>query len=271
MSALKDGSMTETNEKQDTQQELDLLRRNLDLASQEINRINRIKPLANAAAAVVHDIRNSLGVISSTAQFVLNKLSPGEKERQAWELVTRNVESIKNLLTGYLGMARQTEARRESCFLNDIVDRVSHFVDARARKQGVKVETDLARDLPELVLNIHAVETAVLNIAINAIDAMPDGGTLKFATRAEPARSEKRVMLDISDTGPGIPPEIMDKIFMPFFTTKGQGTGMGLYSAKAAVENSDGELACRSRPGETRMTLSFSALVSPRSSPDKPK
>ncbi|OGR88775.1 MAG: hypothetical protein A3A86_03025 [Elusimicrobia bacterium RIFCSPLOWO2_01_FULL_60_11] len=235
--------------------ELATLQKNLQAAQEELGKLERIKPLASAAAAVVHDVRNSLGVIQSTAQFVLSKLKPSAKEKEAWELVERNVESIRHLLKGYLGLARQTENAKEPTSINELVERVTHFIDVQCGKNNIKVVKDLAEPSPRVMVESSAVESAVLNLSINAIEAMAGGGTLKFITEAN--GSDRSFHLVIEDTGPGIPKDDLEKIFTPFYTTKEKGTGMGLYSAKAIVTQNNGRIHCESEPGRTRMVLTF--------------
>ena len=108
--------------------------------------------------------------------------------------------------------------------------------------------------VPKLLLNGSAVESAILNLAINAIEAMEKGGTLTLTTRL---KEDKTIILEVEDTGPGIPEEIKGMLFTPFFTTKVSGTGMGLYSAKAIANQSGGKIHAESRPGLTKMILSF--------------
>lgn len=216
----------------------------------------RIKQLANVAPSIVHDIRNSLGVISSTAQFVLKNLSLPEKDRQSWELVERNIESIKKILSNYLKLAHQAENSREPTSLNEIVERVAAFIDAQSRKQNVKIEKKLDTSLPLIMINLSAVESAVLNICINALEAMDGAGTLRLETRKD--QKNQNAVLEIADSGPGISTDVLDKIFSPFFTTKRNGTGMGLYSAKACIEQNSGKIVCESIVGKgTKMVALF--------------
>lgn len=239
----------------DARKELDALQSQISLARKELEKLERIKPLAVAASSVVHDIRNSLGVISSTAQFVLNRLKPQEQERQAWELVERNVENIKDILKGYLGLARQVEEQKQEVTLNEIIERVLKFVEHQCRKQNIRIEKSLDPNPPQITIEVSFIESAVLNITLNAIEAMGNGGTLKCRTEK---KENKKAILEIADTGSGIPPDIQSKIFTPFFTTKKTGSGMGLYSAKTAVENNGGAISCESKVGAgTKMTLSF--------------
>ena len=241
-------------EKTSAEEDLNKIRGHLEIAKRELQKLERMKPLASSAAVVVHDVRNSLGVIQSTAQFVLKKLKPSDQEKKAWELVERNVETIKKILKSYLGLARQAEGRKESSSINDIVERVAHFMEAQAKKSGVNVVISLNPSVPKIHLDESSIESAVLNLAINAIEAMDKGGSLTFTTLA---KDGKWLILEIEDTGPGISKDLQENLFMPFFTTKADGTGMGLYSAKAILNQNGGDIQAESRPGSTRMILSF--------------
>lgn len=232
------------------------LQKQLDLAKKDLERLEQIKPLAHLASTVVHDIRNSLGIISSTSQFVLTHLKPEEKEKQAWEMVVRNVETIKNILKSYLGFAKQFETNREATVLNDVVNRVCHYLEAPARKQNTKIEKDLETGNCSLLLDVAAIESSILNIALNALEAVEHDGAVQFLTRLD--GQAKNLELVISDTGAGIAPDVQIRLFQPFFTTKKSGTGMGLYSAKVALENHGGKILCESAPGQgTRFTLTL--------------
>lgn len=241
---------------QKIKEEVQTLRSQMEVAKKELEKLERIKPLASVASSVVHDIRNSLGIISSTAQFVLSKQKPQERERQAWELVERNVESINKILKGYLGLARQVENIKEPFSLNDLVNRICRFIENQSRKQNIKLEKSLDPSVPALMIEVAAIESSILNIALNAMEAMEHDGAITFTTRKDDAG--KKVVLEIQDSGPGMPQEVLDKLFIPFFTTKKTGTGMGLYSAKVSIENNDGKISCESRAGSgTKMILSF--------------
>ncbi len=235
------------------------LERQLEAVKDEMERLERMKPLASIASSVVHDIRNSLGIISSTAQFVLSKMEQADQMKQSWEMVLRNVDTIQKILKSYLGLARQVDNRKEPVSVNDIVEHVIKYVDNQTQKAGIAVKKELDASVPNSELDVPAIESAVLNIVINAIDVMEKGGTLTFSTAH--SSGQKSVTIQVRDTGAGISEKNLVKIFSPFFTTKDKGTGMGLYSAKMAVENNGGTISCESKPGTgTMMALSFPAV-----------
>ncbi len=232
--------------------EIEELKRQIELAQKDLERLEQMKPLAQLASTVVHDVRNSLGVISSTSQFVLTHLKPADKEKQAWEMVVRNVETIRGILKSYLGFAKQFETERELASPDQILDRISHFVELQAKKQNTRIEKALSGSGTRLMLDVAAIESSLLNIALNALEAVEHDGAVKFSSGLSEDR--KWFLIEISDTGPGVAAETREKLFQPFFTTKKSGTGMGLYSAKIAVQNHGGSLQFDSRPGKgTRM------------------
>ena len=127
-------------------------------------------------------------------------------------------------------------------------------MEAQAKKSGVNVVISLDPSVPKILLDESSIESAVLNLAINAVEAMDKGGSLTFTTLA---KDDKWLILEIEDTGPGISKDLQENLFMPFFTTKADGTGMGLYSAKAILNKNGGDIQAESRPGSTKMILSF--------------
>ncbi len=232
------------------------LKKQIELAKKDLERLEQIKPLAHLASTMVHDIRNSLGIISSTAQFALTNLKPAEKEKQAWEMVVRNVETIKSNLKSYLGFAKQFETNRESILPNDIINRVCHFIETQAKKQNTRIEKNLDGTNTYLMLDVAAIESSILNMALNALESVEQDGAVRFATRLD--AKDHLFIIEIEDTGPGIPADIQEKLFQPFFTTKKTGTGMGLYSAKAAAQNHGGKITCESTQGKgTKMIFSL--------------
>ncbi len=244
-----------------TPSDIDGLRRQIEVAQKNLEHLEQMKPLAHLASTVVHDVRNSLGVISSTSQFVLTHLKPADKEKQAWEMVVRNVETIKGILKSYLGFAKQFETNREMASPDELVERIAHFIESQARKQNTRIEKKLNSEGARLSIDVAAVESSLLNLALNALEAVEHDGAVKFITSLDPER--KQFLIEVEDSGQGIAPELQEKLFQPFFTTKKNGTGMGLYSAKISVQNHGGTLTLKSQKGAgTKITLAFPLAAS---------
>ena len=144
------------------------------------------------------------------------------------------------------------DTRLEDGDLNKVIQELLEFVGPELDQAGVKIESSLSPDLPPLSIDARYIKQALLNLIKNAVAAMPDGGTLGVQT----LRSGEEVQVRISDTGSGIPEDIMDKIFEPYFTTKPFGTGLGLTIVFKIVKEHYGDISVSSRLGEgTTVTL----------------
>lgn len=152
-------------------------------------------------------------------------------------------EIIKRLML----FARQTPPQKKPVGLNAVVEEALYFLESRCVKQGVSVERRLAAELPEIAADPSQLNQVLVNLAVNAIQAMPAGGTLTIATR----RSGDCVVLSVEDTGVGMDAEVQSRIFTPFFTTKdvNEGTGLGLPVVHGIVTSHEGTIAVQSAPG----------------------
>ena len=128
----------------------------------------------------------------------------------------------------------------------------------RCEEQGIQLKQDLADDLPEIPLDFDAVRQALLNILLNALDAMPEGGALRLSSSCRRYRTRRAVEVAVADTGTGIPDEVLEKIYDPFFTTREGGTGLGLSITLQIVKEHGGRIYLRNRPqGGVIFRLSF--------------
>jgi C4-dicarboxylate-specific signal transduction histidine kinase len=191
------------------------------------------------AAGMAHEIGNPLASIA--AQLRMNReANDPERVRQTFSVVEGEVDRVARLLRDLVTFARRKRDDVTLVQLNDVVEDVMRLIahDPRARK--VKIEKRPAPGLPGVRAKEDHLVQVLLNLSLNAIDAMAQGGTLTIETRAEPAT----VVVRISDTGPGIAPDVASRIFEPFFTTKpaGRGTGLGLFVSRDIVESLGGRL-----------------------------
>ena len=153
-----------------------------------------------------------------------------------------------------LDFARQTKPQKQSIDLNKIALDVLALVKNQASFRNISIITELDEQIPQVLADADQMRQVILNIVINAADAMPYGGTLTLHSSFEP--KSQRVELKISDTGSGIPKEIQNRLFEPFFTTKKSGTGLGLAIAYGVIERHKGELKLESSPGKgTTVTI----------------
>jgi two-component system NtrC family sensor kinase len=178
---------------------------------------------------------------------MLADLPPEDPRREDLQTVVDETLRCRKIVKGLLDFARQTKPQKQSLDLNKVAEDVLSLVRNQASFQNIAIRTELDPGIPTVLADADQMRQVVLNIILNAADAMPQGGNLRIRTCQEPGST--RVMLKISDTGPGIPAEIQDKLFEPFFTTKKTGTGLGLAIAYGIMERHKGELKLESSLG----------------------
>jgi signal transduction histidine kinase len=161
-------------------------------------------------------------------------------------VVSEQLRRLDEVVQTFLKFSRPEQMTLGPVSLITLLEGIRPVVEAEAEAAGIRVSVGASPDLPEVHANYAALENALLNLAINGCQAMPDGGTLTIAAR--PA-SGGRVAITITDTGVGIPPEQLDKIFNLYFTTKPQGTGVGLAMVYRTVQLHNGEISVESSPG----------------------
>jgi signal transduction histidine kinase len=192
-------------------------------------KIDRLVSLGELSAYVAHEIRNPLTGIRTTVQFVGAKLKPSDPRREDLHDVITELDRIEQIITGLLMFARPPAARPQPCDLHQVLDRTLDMVAIQVRDAEVTLSKSYTDDLPLVYADPDLTQQVFLNLCLNAVQAMPEGGELRVGTGVRRYRT-RRSMLDVSfaDTGVGIAKELMDKIFDPFFTTRSTGTGLGL-------------------------------------------
>lgn len=222
---------------------------------EQLGEAQRLASLGKMVAAVSHEIKNPLGIVRSTAEILGNRISkvaPGNEKLAT--IIVEETSRLDGIVREFLDFARPRDIRKSAGSLNAVIDRLLRFMEPELQQKGVEVRTQLAEDLPDILFDSEQIYQVVLNIVINAIQAMPEGGQLTLITGAQ----EGSAVLEVSDTGLGIAPEKLEQIFAPFFTDKNRGTGLGLTIAKNIVDKHQGTLTVASTPGEGstfRMTL----------------
>jgi len=212
--------------------------------------IDRLVSLGELSAYVAHEIRNPLTGIRTTVQFVGSKLKRRDPRRVDLEDVIKELDRIEQIITGLLMFAKPPSARPRPCNLHQVLDKTLDMIDLQLLDAQVRLVKEYADDLPEIDADPDLVQQAFLNLCLNAIQAMPQGGELHVATELKRYRT-RRSMADVSfrDTGVGIPRELMEKIFDPFFTTRSMGTGLGLPITVQIVREAGGRVTVRNNPG----------------------
>jgi PAS domain S-box-containing protein len=220
---------------------------------------DKLAALGTLSAGIAHEINNPIGIITSRVEVMLLEGEGGAlpaELRKDLEVILRQARRVAAITQGLLSFARQSSGVRAPVNLNRVVEEIFHLVQKDLTRGHIEVTLSLDETLPDSVADANAIGQVLLNLLTNARSAMPDGGQITIATSYQPATRSLR--LTVTDTGSGIPPEILPKIFDPFFTTRSDGTGLGLSISHGIVHDHHGTLAVRSEVGKgTTFTLTF--------------
>ena len=217
------------------------------------------------AAGVAHEVNTPLTGISSFTQMLLEGADPQDPRTRLLEKIERQTFRAAKIVNGLLTLSRPTSSDRSSFDVNVVIADVLSLLEHQFETHRIRLRRELS-ETPVVVRGLeHKLQQVFLNLFLNARDAMPKGGWLSVATRTE----GNRAIVEVSDTGSGIPSEYLARIYDPFFTTKaiGQGTGLGLSITYGIVREHEGTIECDSGVGKgTRFILSFPAVAVERSS-----
>ena len=224
-----------------------------------LHRSQRMDSLGSLAGGVAHDMNNVLSAILGIASLHLESLPPGTELQRAFAIIAKSCDRGGALVRRLLDFSRQDLANPTVLSLNDLIRDDLQLLE-RTTLGRIQLEAVLADDLEPIHGDPSALSHAILNLCLNAIDAMPDGGLLRLQTRNLEGR---RVALEVADSGAGMAPEVLARATDPFFTTKpmGKGTGLGLSIVYATVRAHHGRLDLESEVGRgTRAVLTFPAF-----------
>jgi len=238
-------------------------------ANRAVARAEKLAAIGRLAAGVVHEINNPLATISACAEALESRVSGGEfKESPALEdlreylgLIRSEAFRCKTITNGLLDFSHTRSSEHILVNLADVISSAARLLSHQQRGDHVEFQIETSSDLPLVAGDSGQLQQAVIALATNAIDAMPDGGLLKITSR----RNGNSVLVEVSDTGVGIPQQNITKIFEPFFTTKeiGKGTGLGLAVCYGILTEHEGRLDVQSTPGVgTTFTISLPAIDS---------
>jgi len=214
---------------------------------ERVRRSERLASLGRLAAGVAHEIRNPLSSIRGFAQFFQNRFKGQEKEQEYAAVMVREVDRLNRVITELLDFARPKEPHRESHNLQEILEQTLKVLEPELAGRNIGVEKNLDASLPRILADRDQLSQAFLNLMLNALESMEGEGKLRISLESEGASA---LTISIADTGKGIPPEDLERVFEPFFSTKRKGTGLGLAIVHQIVENHKGEIRVESREGE---------------------
>ncbi|MEM7262350.1 MAG: ATP-binding protein, partial [Planctomycetota bacterium] len=222
----------------------------------ELAQRERVLHMGDLAAGVAHDVRNPLNAIHLNIGQIRDEFVPEDDESRERFLrftsdVRREVERLNKLVSNFLSLAQPSGGAADPVDPNRVLRELERLLGKEAAARHVALSVDLVEELPTLVWDRQEMMSAFLNIAMNALQSMePDGGSLEVvSTRRGNDDGREAVVLTFTDTGPGIAPEDLERVFVPYFTTRRGGTGLGLAIARRITERNGGRLELVSEVG----------------------
>ena len=215
----------------------------------------KLAALATLSAGIAHELNNPIGIIATRIELMLEDAKfqplPGEAVDDL-HVLQRNIERVIRIAKGLLSFARQSPDERALIDVNAVIEETLLLVGKQLGKDGVQADVMLDRAIGPVWGNGNELQQVLTNLLLNARDAMPRGGRVEIRTAPEAAR-DTWVSLTIADTGDGMPPETVEKIWEPFYTTKQSGTGLGLSVSHRIILAHGGTVAVNSSPGQGTM------------------
>jgi PAS domain S-box-containing protein len=222
---------------------------------EELVRSERLAALGNMASHISHEIKNPLIVIGGFARQILKDTTPDpQANREKLQIIVDEVKRLEDFLVEVGGYAKISEPHLQAGDFNALIQELGQRLGPSLQESGIQLVMDLDPNLPQIQFDPGHMRQALLNIAKNGIEAMAAGGTLTISSR----RQGEEIVVELADTGEGIPPEALEKIFQPFYSTKDKGSGLGLAITQKIIEAHHGKIAIESEPGKgTRVLLTF--------------
>jgi two-component system sensor histidine kinase HydH len=211
----------------------------------EASRADQLAAVGQLAAGVAHEIRNPLTSIKLLVQAGIENAETEPMSREDLQIVEREARRMEQSLQAFLDFARPPQLRKHPCDVRGIIARTAELLRGRAQKQEVAIRYDEGGEVATIDADATQVQQVLVNLGLNALDAMPDGGELRFSVGSEPGR----LVLQVLDTGTGVPPEMRERLFRPFASSKETGLGLGLVICRRIIEDHGGRIEFRDRGG----------------------
>ncbi|HEX4824798.1 MAG TPA: ATP-binding protein [Candidatus Polarisedimenticolaceae bacterium] len=243
----------------------------LSRAQETLIHSEKLTAVGQLVAGVAHELNNPLTVVLGNAALLMERIKD-EDLRRRLQTVVSAADSSRKIVQNLLAFARKRSPERSAMSLNEVVQQTIGLRAYHLRSEKIRVETELDPSLPKVSADVQQVQQVILNLLVNAEQAIEDAGRgdrIKFSTK----RDDERVVLTIEDNGPGMPPDVRNRIFEPFFTTKevGRGTGLGLSICYGIISEHDGDIRVESEPGQfTRFTIALPLVAHVEAKPAEP-
>jgi len=208
----------------------------------------KLSALGRMAAGIAHEINNPLGGILLFSSNMLKKVSKGGPLKEGLEIIVQETQRCKTIIQGLLEFSRENEPQMELTNVNHILEKALSVLDNEFRLHFIHIEKQLSPEMVDTLLDKNQITQVFVNILLNAIQAIVEQGLITI--RSYTSESQKEIIIEIADTGVGIPPENIPKIFDPFFSTKPGGTGLGLAVSYGIIQKHNGQIHTYSELGQ---------------------
>jgi len=218
--------------------------------NEEVARHKRLAALGKLSAGIAHEIRNPLSSIRGLAQFVYNSFSKADERKEDLNTIIQEVDRLNKLVVQVLDFAKLKKPNLTRFSLNDLIRKITELFKLEIKDKQIKFSLELTPDVSQIQADEDQIRQSLMNVIINAIQAIPKKGEIKIKTEKALLKGEPAIKLIIEDSGIGIPEKDFTQIFDPFFSTKEKGSGLGLSIAYKLIEAHRGEIKVESKEGE---------------------
>uniref|UniRef100_UPI0009F8B563 sensor histidine kinase n=1 Tax=Desulfosarcina cetonica TaxID=90730 RepID=UPI0009F8B563 len=209
----------------------------------QLAKAKHLSTIGEMVAGVSHEIRNPLGIISSSAELLKKKMDPRDALNGIADIIVTEARRLNNIISDFLNYARPKTPNLNACRIDEVVKKNIHFLDQQIKEKNYKIKTLFDEKVPFIQADNDMLYQAFLNLLINAMQAMPDGGVIMITIHA----GEGALWLYVEDEGEGVSGALKEKIWDPFFTTKEKGTGLGLGIVRNIIEAHNGMIRIDNR------------------------
>lgn len=237
----------------------------MNLMRKQVERMDRLATLGELATGIAHEVRNPLGGIKTAAQVLEESFEDNDRRLELVSRIVREIDRVNHLLTDFFKFAKPVKPTRDHFDVESLIDGVYLLLAAQMNSKKIRFKEYFSSTLPKVYADPHQTEQVLMNIILNAVQAMPQGGDIIVRTYTTTVGESKSmihhtdeffdknipfVAIEISDTGVGIPQENIEKIFNPFYTTKPDGMGLGLSICNRLLTENNGNLHVESAVGK---------------------
>jgi len=212
----------------------------------EMQRSEKLASLGRLVTGVAHELRNPIGVVKATVQVMEKEYSDAAGLDEFTAVIKEQVDRQNKVIQELLDFGRPSKQMVQPASINSVLEKVLTFTLPMLRQNSINLQTSLGQDLPKIMVDPSGIKQVFVNMILNAIQAMPEGGILTIKTRLQ----DNFICTEFNDTGLGIEPEELTRIFDPFYTTKDSGTGLGLSISHQIIVSHNGAIHVSSTPGE---------------------